>query len=65
MATSTESSSAAATSATTEDVSVMFHMNPHRPRQAVFTITISTEDGIPVPPTLEQELQTIAQHIAA
>jgi len=63
MATSTESSSAAVSSTTLviDDVSITFHMNPHHPiQQAVFTVTVPADI-----PLLQQELQAIAQHIAA
>ena len=62
MATSTESSSAAVSSTTLviDDVSVIFHMNPRQPMQAVFTVTVPANI-----PLLQQELQAIADHIAA
>jgi len=62
MATSTESSSAAVSSTTLiiDDVSVIFHMNPRQPMQAVFTVTVPADI-----PLLQQELQAIADHIAA
>ena len=46
-----------------EDISVTFLMVPHNPLQAVFTVAVPFEANIP--PTFEQELQAIAQRIAA
>jgi hypothetical protein len=62
MATATNSSSAASSSMP-EDISVTFRMVSHNPLQAVFTVAVPIEADIP--PTFEQELQTIAQRIAA
>ena len=62
MATLTNSSSAASSSMP-EDISVTFRMVPHNPLQAVFTVAVPIEADIP--PTFEQELQAIAQLIAA
>jgi hypothetical protein len=62
MATVTNSSSAASSSMP-EDISVTFRMVPHNPLQAVFTVTVPIEADIPL--TFEQELQAIAQRIAA
>jgi len=62
MATLTNSS-CAASSSVPEDVSVTFHMNPHNPMQVVFTVSVPIEADIP--PTFQQELQAIAQRIAA
>jgi hypothetical protein len=63
MATLTNSSSTAASSSMPEDVSVTFRMIPHNPQQAVFTVAVPIEAYIP--PTFVQELQAIAQRIAA
>ena len=62
MATSMESSSAAVSSTTLviDDVSVTFRIIPHPIQQAVFTVTVPGDI-----PLLQQELQAIAQRIAA
>jgi hypothetical protein len=60
-----ESSSAAASSTTLviDDISVTFRIIPRHPiQQAVFTVTVPTEDDISL---LQQELQAIVQRIAA
>ena len=62
MATLTNSSSAASSSMP-EDIFVTFRIVPHNPQQAVFTVAVPFEANIP--PTFEQELQAIAQRIAA
>jgi len=62
MATLTNSSSAASSSMP-EDISVTFRIVPHNPQQAVFTVAVPIEADIP--PTFVQELQAIAQRIAA
>ena len=46
-----------------EDIFVTFRIVPHNPQQAVFTVAVPFEANIP--PTFEQELQAIAQRIAA
>ena len=46
-----------------EDISVTFRIVPHNPQQVVFTVSVPIEANIP--PTFEQELQAIAQRIAA
>jgi hypothetical protein len=61
MATLTNSSSAA-TSSMPEDISVTFHIVPHHLVQAVFTVSVPID--MEIPPTLQTELQAIAQHIA-
>ena len=62
MATLTNSS-CAASSSVPEDVYVTFRMNPHNPMQVVFTVSVPIE--VNIPPTFEQEIQAIAQRIAA